>query len=90
MCSATLLTLTSTLRSFQTRSCKPRKSPVSFDMSVRPQLSARLQLDGFPYDLMMRTLTKIYREDPCLVNMGQKNIGAHYTKCDSNWWQQSV
>lgn len=66
------------MHSFQTRSRKPRKSPVSFDLSVRPSLRT-YQRGSHWTDLLLRTLTKIFQVNLCLVNMGQ-TCRAHYKK----------
>jgi len=40
--------------------------------SVCPQISARLPLDGFPWNLILGTSMKIWREPPNLFKIGQK------------------
>jgi len=49
-----------------------RKAPVSFVMSVRPHVSARRPLDGFPWNLVLRTFMEICQGTPDLVHIGQK------------------
>ena len=49
-----------------------RKATVSFVMSVRLHVSARRPLDGFPWNLVLRTFMEICRGTPSLVHVGQK------------------
>jgi len=44
-------------------------------LSVCPNVSARLSLDGFPWTLITKTFTNICRETRNLIKIGQKIVG---------------
>jgi len=43
---------------------KSRKAPISFFISVCPQVPARLSPDGFSWNFILETVRKICREKP--------------------------
>jgi hypothetical protein len=70
---------------------KSRKSPVTFVTSVSPsvclhlcpQVSARLPLDGFPWNLILGTSMKICRENTNLPKIGQTYLTFYLKPCVS-------
>jgi hypothetical protein len=69
----------------QARSQSHENRPLASScMSVRPHVSTRLPLDGFSWNLILGTSTKICRETPNLVKIWRK-YRALYTKCLYCW-----
>ena len=91
--SATLVTQTSTLRSFRTRSCKPRISRVSSDMSVCPSALISAALTGRIYVRFDGQDVKENLQRKSVFSENRAKISGHVTRSpefDSYWWQRSV
>ena len=58
---------------------QPRKAPTSFVIrpSVRPNVSARLPMNGFPWNFILWNFMEICQETPNFVKFGQKH--RHFT-----------